>query len=197
MLASLTLGRRRTCLTVRDTPPVVRTATVADAPAIAAIGRAAFPLVHNDIVGPEFAAAVVEQTYSIEALTDCITRCARANDAVFLVAERAGSVVGYLHYDCEGTEPELHRIYVDPRQKRGGIGSALMRAFHALLDPGSSYILLVAEANSDAQAFYARYGLVIERRVDGNRHYSHAMDIDLDSDPPAAPAFLLRFTNNG
>jgi hypothetical protein len=38
----------------------------------------AFPAVHNDVVGPEFAAVVVEQTYSIEALTECITRCTAA-----------------------------------------------------------------------------------------------------------------------
>ena len=104
-------------------------------------------------------------------------------------------VVGYLHYDCAGPEPELHRIYVDPEQKRGGIGSVLMREFHAWLDPGSSYILLVAEANRDAQAFYARHGLVVERGVDGNQHYGDAMGIELDQPPSAAAGLLLRFTN--
>src|SRR5262245_6919319 len=106
---------------------VVRTAVRADAPSVAAIGRVAFPAVHNDVVGPEFAAAVVEQAYSIEALTECITRYAAATDAEFLVAEQDGDVTGYLHYDSEGPEPELHRIYVDPGQKRGGVGRALMR----------------------------------------------------------------------
>ena len=53
-------------------PLVVRTALAADAPSIAAIGSVAFPAVHNDVVGAEFAAAVVEQTYSVEALTACI-----------------------------------------------------------------------------------------------------------------------------
>jgi len=143
----------------------VREATVADAPAISAIGTVAFPAVHNAIAGEAFSQAVVEQTYSIGALTECISRCARSDDAVFLVAERDGAVVGYLHYDCVGHEPELHRIYVDPEQKRGGVGSTLMREFHAWLDPGSTYVLLVAEENRDAQAFYARYGLVVEGRV--------------------------------
>ncbi len=163
-----------------DEATVVREATVADAPAISAIGTVAFPAVHNDIVGEAFSAAVVEQTYSIGALTECISRCARADDAVFFVAERDGAVVGYLHYDCMGPEPELHRIYVDPEQKRGGIGSVLLGEFHAWLDPGSSYILLVAEANRDAQAFYARHGLVVERSVDGTRHYGDAMSIEVD-----------------
>ena len=35
---------------------IVRAALVSDAPSIAAIGRVAFPAVHNDVVGAEFAA---------------------------------------------------------------------------------------------------------------------------------------------
>ena len=69
-------------------------------------------------------------------------------------------MLGYLHYDSEGAEPELHRICVDPGRKRGGVGSALMGELHARLPPGGQYILLVAEANKDAQAFYERHGLV-------------------------------------
>ena len=72
---------------------VVRSATVADAPAIAAIGSVGFPAVHNDVVGPTFAAVVVEQTYSIAALTECITRCGKDDDAEFLVAEDDGDVL--------------------------------------------------------------------------------------------------------
>ena len=95
---------------------------------------------------------VVEQTYSIAALTECITRCEKDDDAEFLVAEDNGEVVGYLHYDCDGAEPELHRIYVDLERKRAGIGSALMRALHARLRPGSAYVLLVAEQNTPTLA---------------------------------------------
>ena len=152
---------------------------------------------HNDIVGAAFAAEVVEQTYSITALTDCIEFCAAADDAEFMVAERDGEVVGYVHYDCNGAEPELHRIYVDPNQKRGGIGSALMTELHARLAPGSSYVLLVAEANTDAQAFYERHGLIVERLVDGNSHYRAAMDLRLDSEPIPVPALLMRFRKQG
>ena len=178
-------------------PVVVRTALESDAPSIAAIGRVAFPAVHNDVVGTEFAAAVVEQTYSVAALTNCIRHCAGAHDAEFLVAERDGAVLGYLHYDSEGVEPELHRIYVDPGQKRGGVGSALMREFHARLPPSRQYILLVAEANTDARAFYERHGLVIERRVDGNSHYSNTMAIETDEAPPSAAGILMRYPATG
>jgi diamine N-acetyltransferase len=175
---------------------VVRAATVADAPAIAAIGSVGFPTAHNDVLGPTFVAAVVDQTYSIAALTECITRCGKDDDAEFLVAEEDGDVLGFLHYDCEGAEPELHRIYVDLERKRGGIGSALLRELHGRLRPGSSYVLLVAAANTDAQAFYERYGLIVERRVDGPSHYRSAMSLDLDTPAQAADALLMRFTKN-
>jgi len=178
-------------------PLVVRTALVADAPSIAAIGRVAFPAVHNHVIGAEFAATVVEQTYSVEALTDCITRCSTADDAEFLVAERDGEVLGYLHYDSEGAEPELHRIYVDPGQKRGGVGSALVRELHARLPPGGQYILLVADANKDAQAFYDRHGLVIDRRIDGPSYFRKAMGIETDVPLPTADAIIMRFVPSG
>ncbi len=150
-------------------PLVVRAALVADAPSIAAIGSVAFPAVHNDVVGAEFAAAVVEQTYSLEALTACIARCTAADDAEFLVAERDGEVIGYLHYDSEGAEPELHRIYVDPDKKRGGVGRALMQELHARLKPGAQY---------------------------GPQHYSAAMAIETDAPPPPASALLMRYIAN-
>ena len=180
----------------QSSQPVVRAATAADARAIATIGRVGFPAVHNDIVGTTFAAAVVQKTYSIVALTECITRCGTDDNAQFLVAERDGEVLGFLHYDCDGAEPELHRIYVDLERKRAGIGSALMRELHARLRPGSSYVLLVAEANIGARAFYERHGLIVERRVDGPSHYRAAISLDLDSPPKVADALLMRFTKD-
>jgi GNAT superfamily N-acetyltransferase len=123
----------------------------------------ASPAVHNDIVGPEFSTAVVERRDSIAALTECIGRCARDENAQFLVAEQDGEVIGYLHYDCNGAEPELHRIYVHLERKRAGIGTAMMRELHARLRPGSSYVLRVVEANTEARAFYERHGLTVER----------------------------------
>jgi ribosomal protein S18 acetylase RimI-like enzyme len=99
-------------------------------------------------------------------------------------------VIGYLHYDCEGPEPELHRIYVDPGRKRGGVGSALMRELHARLPPGTQYVLFVAEANTAAQAFYQGHGLVVERKVEGGTHLAIGTKVDV---PPPAPALLMRY----
>jgi ribosomal protein S18 acetylase RimI-like enzyme len=177
----------------------IRTAEVSDAPEIAAIGSVAFRAVHDSIIGPEIAASVVEQTYSIEALTACITLCATKDDAHFLVACEGVFVVGYLHYDCEGPQPELHRLYIDPARKRGGIGRALLRELHARLTPGSSYVLLVAELNTDARAFYDRQGFVFDARVIGNEYYMQTMGTKDEPSPPPYDdrALVLRITLPG
>jgi ribosomal protein S18 acetylase RimI-like enzyme len=73
---------------------------------------------------------------------------------------------GYLHHDGAEGEPELHRLYVDPQRKRGGIGSALMQALHELLRLDASYFLFVHAANADAISFYERHGLVQEARLE-------------------------------
>jgi ribosomal protein S18 acetylase RimI-like enzyme len=174
----------------------IRTAEAGDAPEIAAIGSVALRAVHDSIISPEIAASVVEQTYSIEALTACITLCASKSNAHFLVACEGGSVVGYLHYDCEGPQPELHRLYVDPARKRGGIGSALLRELHSRLTPGASYVLLVAELNTEAREFYDRRGFVLEARVIGNDYYMQTMGTKDEPSPPPYDdrALVLRLT---
>ena len=137
---------------------------------------------------------VVEQTYSVAGLRACIDLCAQSDGAQFLVAERAGAFVGYLQYDSVGSEPELHRIYVDPNHKRAGIGSALLRELHARLPAGGSYILMVFAANHAAIEFYRRHGLVEQARVDAVAFYRDHAGVDFPPDTPALPALILRFT---
>lgn len=115
---------------------------------------------------------IVEQSYSLDALRASIARCAHADDAHFLVAETAGRIVGFLHYDCERAEPELHRIYLDTAEKRKGIGSLLLGELHARLGAGASYILMVIADNHPAVAFYRRRGLVEQARVDEVEKYT-------------------------
>src|ERR1700690_869223 len=144
---------------------VVRDARPADAAAIAAIGIAALPQTYQDICNEAVIRSIVEQSYAVAALTACISRCARSHDAHFLVAVSADTVVGFLHYDCDGPAPELHRLYLSPGEKRKGIGSALVGELHARLEPGAGYVLMAIVANSPAVAFYHRHGLVEEARV--------------------------------
>jgi ribosomal protein S18 acetylase RimI-like enzyme len=174
---------------------IVRDAAGADAAGIAAIGTVAVPETYKELIGDQSVmSAIVEQSYALEALRDCVGRCATAKDAHFLVAEQTGRVVGFLHYDCEGPQPELHRIYVEPTLKRRGIGSALLQELHARLDPGASYVLMVVAANRGAVSFYERHGFAEVERVDGVTYMHERMGVDFPPDTPAVPALLLRFT---
>jgi ribosomal protein S18 acetylase RimI-like enzyme len=173
----------------------VRHALPADAPAIAAIGRVAVPDTYGDLIGDEsVTSSIVEQSYALDTLGECIARCARSGDAHFLVAEHAGRVVGFLHYDCEGSEPELHRIYIEPTLKRRGIGSALLRELHHRLPPATSYILMVVAANRAAVSFYAHHGFVEAERVDGVTYIHERMGVEFAAGTREVPALILRFT---
>jgi GNAT superfamily N-acetyltransferase len=174
----------------------VRDAVPTDATGVASIGKVAIPETFHGIVDPVVLSNIVEQSYAIEALQNCIARCRNAADAHFIVADMNGRIVGFLHYDCESLEPELHRIYIEPGLKRRGIGSALLRALHERLSPGASYILMVIAANLPAVTFYKRHGFVEEARVDGPTYMSEHMGVSYPTRPRPAPAFVMRFTKS-
>ncbi len=179
------LARYDDVLQVRDAQP-------GDAAAIARIGCAVWPLVHEHLFGPEATSAVLEQTYSEGAIAGAIERCAAAPDAHFLVAVHGGRVVGYLHYDNFGKEPELHRIYTDPYEREHGAGSALIDELHARLGPHVAYVLMVVADNRAAQHFYRHHGLVEERRVDATRFYRKHMGVNFPPDAPPVKAIVMR-----
>ena len=161
--------------TMRPSAPVVvvRDATSGDAAAVSAIGRAAMPAQYEGLVDAVAVDAVATQTYEPAAVAECISRCRNATDAVFLVSEIDGTVVGYLHYDSFGHEPELHRIYIDQRFRSQGVGAALVEALHTRLQP-DTYILLVVKGNDGAVRFYERHGLSQADVLDGIEHYKAA-----------------------
>ena len=171
---------------------VARDARSTDAEAIAAIGSIAFPLAYASVLHPTVITAVVEQLYSSTAVTGSINRCLTSSNAQFLVAEQEGVVAGFLHFDCEGREPELHRLYADPGKTGRGIGAALMKELHARLPIGSTYILMVLAANTGAIRFYERCGLLRERTVDAVKHYRDNMGFQ-SPNPTEVPAFIMRY----
>lgn len=174
----------------------IRDAEPADAVGIAAIGRASVPETYRGIVDPIVLREIVEQSYSIDSLSECVERCRQTEGAHFIVAETNGRVVGFLHYDREGPEPELHRIYVEPALLRSGIGSALLQELHARLAVGASYVLMVIAANVPAVTFYRHHGFVKEAEVDGPAFMSEHMGVRYPEGTRPAPALIMRFTKS-
>lgn len=176
----------------------IRDATIQDAAAIAAIGRVEFARLHQPLMGAVATQAIVEQIYTEAAVVLSVERCAGASDAHFLVAERDGHVVGYLHFDSFGTEPELHRIYLAHDEMGRGTGSLLLTALHDRLGPEDSYILLVAVANERARRFYEQHGLVEDRLVpDCNDLFGENMGVEFPPESVQVPAVVMRWTGRG
>jgi ribosomal protein S18 acetylase RimI-like enzyme len=160
---------------------------------VARIGRVAFPRTYDGVLPPESIRAVVEQTYSDDAVRSCMKACAEDDGSHFLVAEQGGRVVGYAHYDTFGGEPELHRIYVDPDAIGGGIGTLLLRELHTRLGPGTSYILMVIASNTKAIRFYRRHGFVDDHEVDGVAFYREHMGVHFPPEARSVPCLVLRY----
>lgn len=177
---------------------IVRDAVPADAHGVAAIGRSAVPETYRPIIPDESVMeAIVAQSYALGSLRACISACMVADDGHFLVAEEHGRIVGFLHFDSEGREAELHRIYVDPALKRRGIGSALLEELNRRLPVETSYVLMVVAANQPAVSFYERHGFVEAARVDGVAYMREHMGVDFPRGAQRVPALILRFTKSG
>jgi ribosomal protein S18 acetylase RimI-like enzyme len=172
----------------------IRDARPEDCEAIASIAGVAVPETYRDLCDAAVIHSIVQQSYAPTALRETIERCRAEPDAHFLVAERQGEIVGFLHYDCAGPEPELHRIYVETAQKRVGIGTSLTEELHSRLPSGASYILMVVAANRPAVAFYHRFGFVDAAHVDGPTYMHEHMGVSFPPGTAPAPALVLRFT---
>lgn len=170
----------------------IRSAEPDDAEAISEIGRAAMPAQYRGLVDPAAVNAAVAQTYSVEAVVDSINRCRTAELAEFLVAERDGTVEGYLHFDSFGPEPELHRLYVSSDARSGGIGARLMEELQARLPSDVRYMLLVLEGNDRAVAFYEKHGLHIDGFVDGLAYYNQRMAVKFPASTQPFRMVLMR-----
>jgi ribosomal protein S18 acetylase RimI-like enzyme len=127
---------------------VIRRATPADAPAIAAVQARAWRHAYADIVEPERMPDPTER--------ELRWRERLAERAEVYVFDQDGQVAGFAALDrCE-----LRAIYVDPPAQGAGVGTALLAtAERALRAAGHREAFLwVFEANGLARAFYERHG---------------------------------------
>jgi ribosomal protein S18 acetylase RimI-like enzyme len=92
----------------------------------------------------------------------------REEDAVVLVAERQGSVVGYVYASLEPQSWKelreacgyIHDVVVDQRGRRNGVGTALVEAAADWLrEHGAPRVVLgTAQRNEGAQRLFERLG---------------------------------------
>ena len=88
---------------------------------------------------------------------------------LFLVAQKAGAVVGYALAVYNQTRAELDSIAVAPSHRGSGIAVALMNRLNALLRRRgvSTMTLMVRLDNAAAIGLYRKLGFRRERRING------------------------------
>ena len=127
---------------------MIRRATPADAPAIAAVQARTWRHAYADIVDPDRMPTVEDQAPRWTELLD------RGGEVY--VFDQAGQVAGFAALDGA----ELRAIYVDPPAQGAGVGGTLLdAAVDALRAAGQREAFLwTFEANGLARAFCERHG---------------------------------------
>jgi diamine N-acetyltransferase len=144
---------------------ILRPATLADAPALAALGAETFIAAFGDLYSEADLAAFLVQVHSHEAVAEEIAgeRCTHC------LVEDAGELVAYcklrypshyVDYTDAANPIELGQLYALPGRTGGGIGTQLMDwALGVARERGHDAVLLSVYAeNYGAQRFYQRYG---------------------------------------
>lgn len=98
---------------------------------------------------------VFADPWSTQDFRDCL-----ASDALFLVADHAGKIGGYVVAIDAADEGEILNLAVDPAARRLGVGRALVvSVLDALAARGARQIYLeVRASNAPARALYATHG---------------------------------------
>ena len=144
----------------------IRRATVADVPAMRALGERTWRAAYAGILTPEAIARGIAEFWNEYSLG------AAARSGRMLVAVRDGALVGLLESDRMGDgRPVVWKLYVAPEAQRGGVGRALLDAHLARLRAEGATELWLEhyEGNAAAEAFYERVGFVRRGVEDSGR----------------------------
>lgn len=101
-----------------------REATVGDVGAVREIARETWEYDYPGVVNREAVTSAVEEWYGSEQLAGDIER----EDALVLVAEYEGDLVGFVHAVVDGGKGVILRAYVVPGARGEGVGRGLVDA---------------------------------------------------------------------
>lgn len=143
----------------------VRDARPDDATRIASVARASWHAAYDDILGDSTVDSTVDRWYDPSSLESELDETAARDDAVFLVAERDSTVVGFANAGPARTpddpaESFFSRLYVHPDHWGNGVGSRLTEATcRRLREAGHETIWLeVFAENAVGRSFYESVG---------------------------------------
>ncbi len=144
---------------------ILRSATLADAPALAKLGAETFVAAFGHLYTPQDLAAFLAEVHNPDAVAaeiageDCIHRLVEVDDALVAFCKLRFPSKFAAYSDAQ--KPiELAQLYALPGHTGSGIGARLMDwALEVARDGAHDAILLSVYAeNFGAQRFYQRYG---------------------------------------
>ncbi|MFJ4161382.1 GNAT family N-acetyltransferase [Microbacterium testaceum] len=136
---------------------IIRRGRVADADAIAALHERSRAAYYGDALEAENAQLDRRPMWR---------RLLQESDTHVFCAAEDDSLVGFLclRWQADGTEVELHSLYVDPARFGTGIADALYEQFVAQSGDRQAH-LEVWNRNERAEAFYRRHGWIPSDRI--------------------------------
>jgi len=134
----------------------IRHAGSEDAPAISGIAKQSWEADYPDILHRENVEDVVTEWYDEDRIRDEI----RNEDAIVVVAEDGGDIVGFAHGIWARRTGHMLRVYVAPDHRGQGIGGTLLATLRdSLLKRGSDHIqAMVLAENEPGNEFYRQAG---------------------------------------
>ena len=134
----------------------IRHAGSEDAPAIRGIAKQSWEADYPDILHRENVDDVVNEWYDEDRIRDEI----RNEDAIVVVAEDDGDIVGFAHGIWARRTGHMLRVYVAPDHRGQGIGGTLLATLRdSLLKRGSDHIQAMVLAENEAgNEFYRQAG---------------------------------------
>lgn len=159
----------------------IRRATRGDLSAIEAVAEASWQADYPEVFTRESAVEGAHEWYAQERMADELVQ----SDAVILVAEKDGEVVGFVHAAWTGNEGDVMRVYVDPDHRGRAVGSALLEtAVATLFERDVERVRAMAlAANEPGRAFYRSHGFeredeTYQTRIGGERYEEYGFVLE-------------------
>jgi thiosulfate/3-mercaptopyruvate sulfurtransferase len=128
---------------------VLRRPTAGDLPALVTLAEAVWPVAYD--FDPEYAAYTIETWWTAESTAASLER------TDWVVAERAGELIGAGNLDLGQDVPTVWKLLVHPDRQGGGTGTRILRALVRVAgDRGVRLAYVVG--NRSAASFYAGLG---------------------------------------
>lgn len=156
-------------------PTRIRPARIDDAAALLEVHRQSWLTTYDGIVPTKDIQAIFAQPGKLERRQQLIAKC--QDTGGYWVAEEGEALLGFCVAQ-KTPRPEVKALYLVKEVQGRGIGRALMETALAWLGESQPIYVSVAEANTNAVAFYQRLGFTVHQKT-GVHEISACRKLDL------------------